>query len=406
MLAEKLRAVSWGASLQGTKVQLLERLVAVTEAQHAPDMDSPETTGSDPVLCQVFKTSFMKPLKAELQENCRRGHELEHPYIEEFFNCSRDGRTLGIQAHSVFTSPLVQRTRAGEQAILDSADGELVYTEARANSSNAPTNTSGSDTSPSQTRKVMPIECKACVAHSTFLQERGIVKEVLEAGQWDNDSRPFFFEVGADELRIFKLVPKESERIQLWHHATIRDAEKGLILIGNNQKLMRGVFVTYSNQIKAAYRQVLQDLHARGLEWAYGDPKQLPKEQIKHVLRSREMKGMKLDWHSFQTAFFIWRKLQIESLADGSVKVLLPPCSWILPYSHSFWNSTKGVSDTTTKLLWNYQILMPDPCLNTLVVGHFLQLFTVTLHRMFQIATANEDLSRYCSLYHFRNSRN
>ena len=54
MLTEKLQAVStWGASLQGTKVQLLKTLMAVTEAQYAADMDSPETTGSDPVLCQI-----------------------------------------------------------------------------------------------------------------------------------------------------------------------------------------------------------------------------------------------------------------------------------------------------------------------------------------------------------------
>lgn len=70
--------------------------------------DPYETTEVDPVYCELFKASFMRPLKDETKEHCRRGHQRELPVLKDFIQHSLQGLTCGYKVQAVFQPPLVK----------------------------------------------------------------------------------------------------------------------------------------------------------------------------------------------------------------------------------------------------------------------------------------------------------
>jgi hypothetical protein len=129
---------------------------------------------------------------------------------------------------------------------------------------------------------------------------------------------------------LHKWIPKHKESFQLLHHVAIRDARKGLFLVGNKKKLMFGVFVTYSDNLIDSYRALLKELFDRALKPFYNDDIQLPQEKIEKIIQAKEMKKLGMSYHSFLTDFYIWRQLRIKKV----LQLPIPPCSRILPYNH------------------------------------------------------------------------
>jgi len=398
--------------------QQRERRAARVAAGRDPFGASDEV---DPVLLEVFKASYMKPLKKEAKEYCRQGHELERPYMEELFEHSTAGLTGNIRILGIHSSPLVGSKNCDLTFFLDSADSEAIYVE---EGSVLPSKIKNENCDVSDkihvkqelpkiqsqkikhesVKKVMPVECKARLSHTSFFNERSNLEASLGAAAWES-GEPVYIHVDAQDPLLYKWIPHESESFQLLHHVVLRDAEKGLIVVGNKRKIIFGVFVSYSTEVKEAYRCVLHDLYERGLSWAYGSPEKIPFDKIKNILLSKTMKGIKMSRHSFLTSYHCWRKLRVER-DNNAVPLPLPPCNRILPYIHSFWNNVKGASDTATKLFWSCQAVSTVPCPQIVVAARFFQLYAVLLHRMYHVATADTDLNTYSSLFHFRNSRN
>ena len=69
-------------------------------------------------------------------------------------------------------------------------------------------------------------------------------------GKIANQSIP---EVDAESEEFRKWLPKSTEQFQLLHHVAIRNLRKGLILVGNQQSVMFGVFVNYKQETIDAY---------------------------------------------------------------------------------------------------------------------------------------------------------
>ena len=44
--------------------------------------EDPYRDGVDPVLLELFRSSYMKPLSDEAKRYCREGHALERPFLE------------------------------------------------------------------------------------------------------------------------------------------------------------------------------------------------------------------------------------------------------------------------------------------------------------------------------------
>ena len=337
----------------------------------------------DSVLLRGFMAWYMKKLGSEAKKYCRAGHDMEKPFLEEFHKHSTRGLTCGYKSLAIHETPLVASNEI--EGALDSSDAELVY------------KMDGDDTI-----RVMPVELKARLAHSTFYDERNRLEANLGLGAWENGD-PIYVELDAESNEFHRWIPKHKESFQLLHHVAIRNLRKGLIVIGNGKKIMFGVFVKYSDETITAYRNVLFDLFDRALKEFYDGTLDLPERKIEKIINSDEMKPIGLTYHSFQTSYFIWKRLRI----DRCLSLPLPPCNRILPYNHSHWNNQKGASDTATKLFWNCRVMTASwGKSQTVVVSKYIQLFSVTLHRMHQVATAKSDLNFYASIHHYRNARN
>ena len=394
-LVSRVKEIDPRANTSLRKHLLLDLLVnkEITQANQAAAIAAGEDPFSDTidnVLLQVFKASFMKPLKHEAKKYCRKGHALEHPFLRQFFEHSRRGFTGRFNALAIHDTPLVQSTCNGLPAgALDSSDAELVYS------------IRGDD----EQSFAMPIEIKARVAATTFFAERHQLESNLGLAAFESRLDPTYVELDAETDDVWKWIPKHKESFQLLHHVAIRDLRRGLILVGNTTKIMFGVFVNYSDELVQAYQAILRDLFDRALAIFYAaeDDLCLPQDKILRIIESKAMKPLKLSFHSFATDYFIWRRLRLEQ----DLKLPLPPCNRILPYNHSFWNNLKGASDTATKLFWNCQVKFASfGKSQTICIGRFLQLYAVCIHRQNHVATAKDDLNKYGSLVHFRNSRN
>ena len=93
--------------------------------------------------------------------------------------------------------------------------------------------------------------------------------------------------------------PKAQGGFKLLHHVAIRDARKGLFLVGNKKKIMFGVFVNYSDNLIKSYQYILTDLYGRSLKPFYDGA--LPQEKLEKVLETKEMKKLGVSYHSFLT---------------------------------------------------------------------------------------------------------
>ncbi|OEU17716.1 hypothetical protein FRACYDRAFT_238144 [Fragilariopsis cylindrus CCMP1102] len=336
-------------------------------------------------------------LKDEAKAYCRQGHLLERPFLEQFHQHSKEGLTQGYKSVAIHETPVVESTSI--TGALDSSDAELIYKK-----EDHAANDSGSDTDDDDDIAIetMPIEIKARVAHSTFYSERQLIEANFGLAAYES-GKPYYVEIDAEGGELHKWIPKHKESFQLLHHVAVRDVRKGLFLVGNKTKIMFGVFVNYSDNLIASYRALLKDLFDRALKPFYEDDIQLPQVKIEKILQAKEMKKLNMTYHSFQTDFYIWRQLRIKKV----LQLPIPPCNRILPYNHSVWNNLKGASDTATKLMWNCQIKFASSGRSQVVAfAKFLQLYSILLHREYQIATAKPDLNFYASLHHFRNTRN
>ena len=87
--------------------------------------EDPYKDGVDPVLLELFISSYMKPLSDEAKIYCREGHALERPFLKQFHQHSVDGRTLGYNSLRISETPLVESSFM--RGVLDSSDAEFLY---------------------------------------------------------------------------------------------------------------------------------------------------------------------------------------------------------------------------------------------------------------------------------------
>lgn len=114
----------------------------------------------------------------------------------------------------------------------------------------------------------------------------------LGAELWEN-GEPVYLRMKADDPNLFKWIPCSSKNFQLLHHVAICNCNCGLILVGNDCKIMFGIFVEYSQALHDAYLEVLVDLYNGALIWAYGPVEEIPKSNISAALHGDAMKKAK-----------------------------------------------------------------------------------------------------------------
>lgn len=301
-MKQKLQQINPLAKPKAGRENLLDQLSK--EAKAKVERERRAETGEatyqdnevDPVLVQVLRASFMRPLKGDAKEYCRKGHLMESVFMEQIVEHSREGLTGNVKILAAHSSPLVERS--DRPFFVDSADGELLVSVKE----------NEEDTDENAVKQIIPVEFRSSLATGTFLSERNQMEANLGAEVLD-DGELVYIHLRADDPDFFKWVPRASENYQLLHHVVIRGCNRGLIAVGNDRKVMFGIFVEYTQEMCNAYLAVLDDLYDRALSWAYGPPEEVPKDNIEAALNSEMLAKSKITLHSFLTSFFTWRKL-------------------------------------------------------------------------------------------------
>lgn len=187
-----------------------------------------------------------KHLGEEQKRYCRQGHANEAKFSKQFHEHSQKGLTCGYHSESIYESPLV--VSKDHNYFLDSADAELVYREDKErdddddddDDANANANANGALNS-------MPVEIKSRLSHSTFYDERDrlLANEGRDACE---NAQPVYTELDVESNLFRRWLPKSTEQFQLLHHVAIRNQTKGLILVGDKDEIMFGVFVNYKQE--------------------------------------------------------------------------------------------------------------------------------------------------------------
>ena len=214
--------------------------------------------------------------------------------------------------------------------------------------------------------------------------------------------------VRIDDVDAHEEVANEGERFQVLQHAFVYDFDTVVLAISDSQSyLIRSTVIDYSTELKNHFGKVLNDLKDISLAWAYPEtdnqaaaatnraPKVLiiPARILSIADTIKTINGS----HTLQGTANIWFSLVRQPKP-------FPSFLRFIPSVYAFWNSVKGGSDTTTKLMDDCIIRVPKAHLNTetVAITRIISLLFVEIHRLNQVFTAKEDVDEYPSLAHYR----
>ena len=207
--------------------------------------------------------------------------------------------------------------------------------------------------------------------------------------------------------------PKRStqELYQLIHHAYTYGADKCILVVGSNRKLMYVVEVSFPPSLLSAYDSVVRSMYEQYFAFFYDvtlEESSFPANKIKLALEQKnagKKKGDQVSYHAFLTNYMLWRSLNVTPDVR-SIKFPLPPMDRFLPCQNAEWNLSKGPSDTLTKLFDECEEHIPIRTAQTVAVARFLAVSMAAFHRSHQIMTSKRDVMSYKTLDGFRRAAN
>ncbi|CAB9527303.1 unknown protein [Seminavis robusta] len=336
------------------------------------------------LLLTVVKAGYLDPLKGDAKKHTRRGHQLEcHIMRACLRELDEEGMDSPMKLIAACTAPLVERK---QQRYVRGSIDFLAFASV-------------------DDIDVVPIgvEIKSRVAARTDQQathQAEVIRRLLGEDRTPRQRQRKYFSVRADSDKFKRIVNSTHEAIQVLHHAFVYDLEYVLLLVGDNGgAVVYGVFVLVSDAIKEAYGDVLEDVYSSCLRWMYDDNTAGPSDdELQTVLDNVEVNKSSLDGHSFKMELALWKDI------NNNMTLPIPRLRHIIPLIFSYWNTLKGGSDATTNLIWHCQYSVPNNENQSVATARMLSLVGVHVHRMYQIATAREDLNRYSCLKRFRDS--
>jgi hypothetical protein len=188
------------------------------------------------------------------------------------------------------------------------------------------------------------------------------------------------------------------EAYQLLHHCAVYQCNIGIFAVGNEERLLYVLFVIFPMHLRDSYIAACNFLFEEGLQWAYGPLAEVENNgRLSKAIEFGQF-DKKIDMHSLMTSLHLWRAVCV----DNGVKLPLPPCKTLLPYTNSLWNRVKGPSDTTTKLASHCPVIFPVNGAEQALTGRLLQIIVINFHRALQMPGASSELERYRSLRAYR----
>ena len=403
---------------------------AKKERENGNESDGEERLTLEPLIC-FLDASFLQPQKDKIDRDAAAiGHDNEEHFIKQFVDCcdseiDDDDSEYSFSAFgkvsSVYRPGLVRhKTIPFAKA---SADGVVFQRKVRRLnflfflfyflmllfSSLFFSYLQGWETS------LIPVEVKSRVSFRTENETLEALKLHVGDACPSIFHKKFFFKMESDNpAPLHKLLQTtegkrkrhQSECIQLLHHVFVYGATTGLFLIGNNSKLLFSIEVAFSGGLLSAYEEVVKYLYKQFDFFYEKSLEDFPIKKIEQALilrnEKKKKKNAKISVHAFWTNFKLWRALNVHI---GRLKFPLPPCRRIIPIQHSWWNITKGPSDTTTKLLDNCEENLGVRTPQTIATARMLGIAGVVFHRCNQIIGSKES-SFYKSLDSYRKAAN
>ena len=208
-----------------------------------------------------------------------------------------------------------------------------------------------------------------------------------------------------DSSQVYEYIKKVAERFQLLHHAFVYDFEKVIIVIGNESgKVINGTAISFDDNVKNSYGKVVDDLKNISLLWAYStlpaSNTVIPNDVIEISNDVNTINGKEALYGSFK----LWKAMFLD---PGPVTLPYPVLKRIIPSAHAEWNTTKGGSDTVTKIaddciinpprqLTNFESTATSRCISNLLI---------TIFKSYQASSSiNNSNFSYPSLHHYRNA--
>ena len=346
-----------------------------------PTVDTSTLSYDDQVKKATIKTilerSFQQRLKGESREYCSLGHALEMPILKAFdhevVNAQNEGSWHpfnGLHISSGYSCGLV--AKAGCPYAKDSVDFLI---------------TVGYDNE--EVTDVWAMEVKSRVTVG-----RGLCETVF------NTTSDRGIHERIDDSLVYKYLQFLDERYQCLHHCYVYDVNTVVHAVADRHPvILQSTIIDYSTDVKEAYGKVLEDIFDFSLSWAYHRNQTIPDLALK--VADEDKKAIN-SADTLSSAVFLWRKMFV----DNANNLPLPSLIRVIPSVHAYWNSVKGGSDTSTKLMDDCPIYVPHSAANleSMAVSRLLGLSFVTIHRLRQIISSRDLKDNYGSLKHFRNA--
>ena len=282
----------------------------------------------------ILEKSFLPHQKGRAREYCSLGHRLELPILRNWIEVisSHNSPVPSIKIKGAYSAGLA--AKQGAEFIKDSIDFVVI-----------------AENDDDGTMQPWGFESKGRVTARTTAEE------VCNLHFFNNPH------IAISSQEVHKEVADEGERFQVLQHALVYNFDKVVLAIGDEQAtLIRSTIISFENDIKSDFLQVLNDIFQFSLSWAY--PATGPANKCITVPSSIQ-----------KIATTIPTINGSETLQEGTVNIWHSLCKLqkpfpsfirLIPAIYAFWNSVKkGGSDTTTKLMDECILRVPKCHLNT-----------------------------------------
>ena len=371
-----------------TAARMIEALAGVpgtattrTDHQNRQDAESiTATPAKEAAIRAILEKSFLPHQKGKAREYCSLGHKLEIPILKNWVHLTggEEASFSEISVEGAFTAGLAAKKDAAYAK--DSVDFVLAVKDVSA----------GED----DNLVAWGFEAKGRVTFASAAKEQHHMRALR------NTSNPFSSaHTRVDSSEVYEQVANLAERFQVLQHAFVYDFPTVVLAISDNQsRLIRSTVIDFSSQLKDHFGSVLQDIKNLALSWAYPAlttrPQivQIPEEIFSIADTIPNINGNE----ALQGAANLW-------LAMSKLPKPFPSFRRLIPGIYAYWNSVKGGSDTTTKLMDDCILCVPKSHLNTETASQtrLIMLLFVLYHRLNQAFTSDDNYS-YPSLRHYR----
>ena len=353
---------------------------AVDQASLAVEGPEPEEEldAKGEVIKSILNKSFLPHQKGANREFCSLGHRLEIPIVKSWIKVvtGSESPQPELEIHGAYTAGLA--AKKGAVYAKDSIDFLLTV----------------SDPSSGYATKIWGFEAKGRVTATSAADEEHHLRQLVDP------------HVRMKDEEVHSFVRKEAERFQILQHAYVYDLDTVVLAISDKQsELIRSAIIDYSTDLRMHFGNVLKDLKDISLDWIYSAlPTPGEASSLRHHVVTIPQDIVNVAEHV--------KTINGEDTLQGTANLWLSMCMIpkpfpsfrrLIPAIYAFWNSVKGGSDTTTKLMDDCIVQIPKSHINTetVAITRLLQFLNVLNHRVMQAFSAKADLP-YPSLSHYR----